>query len=106
MRRIGELRLAAERLHAITGGTRAIVQFTSHYELARRQLARVAGKNTPTLLIVNSTFRIATNLRGTPQLNETFKPELSPYSILPQPDNPWARSRRNSRAPRRGRMPE
>ena len=44
MRQLGSLRLRAEGQYPATGATRPIVEFTSHYELARRQLAAIAGE--------------------------------------------------------------
>jgi hypothetical protein len=44
LRRLGEMRYLAEAQFPATGMTRPIVEFTSHYELARRRLAKVAGE--------------------------------------------------------------
>lgn len=43
LRRLGTMRLLAEQDFPSTRMIRPIVEFTSHYELARRQLAKLAG---------------------------------------------------------------
>ncbi len=44
LRRLGQMRLKVENWYPATGNWRPIVEFTSHYELARRKFADVAGK--------------------------------------------------------------
>ena len=44
MRRLGKMRALVEGEFPATGMVRPIVEFTSHYELARRQLAKIAGE--------------------------------------------------------------
>jgi hypothetical protein len=44
LRRLGQLRLRAENQYPATGNWRPIVEFTTHYELARRKFAQIAGQ--------------------------------------------------------------
>lgn len=43
MRRMGDMRQYVELMYPAAGDVRPIVEFTSHYELARRKLAQIAG---------------------------------------------------------------
>mgnify|MGYP006908207769 CR=1 FL=1 len=45
MRRMGRMRLLVEGQFPVTGAVRPIVEFTSHYELARRKLIQIAGED-------------------------------------------------------------
>jgi hypothetical protein len=45
LRRLGEMRLYVESMYPGSGQVRPIVEFTSHYELARRRLANIAGES-------------------------------------------------------------
>lgn len=44
LRRLAQMRLQAEGQFGATGSWRPIVEFTTHYELARRRFAEVAGQ--------------------------------------------------------------
>jgi hypothetical protein len=66
LRRLGRMRLQAENQYPATANWRPIVEFTTHYELARRKFALVAGKRRAAAVDAEFDFPFRDQVNGHP----------------------------------------